>query len=161
MTRRNKLELEINKPMIIELLFDEPIVGESNFGVYYMYAVKHNGIEYSFFAPEEVHAELSKLSKGDKATVTKIVAQKGNKLVTKCDVRVHDKVNPKAKLVSVGEVIEEILPAEVLEEDEPDDYFFIMKQSYTDALKINSELNGMADPARIAITLFIARSKNR
>jgi len=34
MTRRTKLELEINKPTSIELLFDEPITGESQYGPY-------------------------------------------------------------------------------------------------------------------------------
>ena len=158
MTRRSKLELEINKPVTLELLYDEPIVGESNYGNYFMYAVNVNGMEYSYFAPEEVHAELSKLSKGDRAVITKIAAQRGSKLVTKYDVKVLNKVTPKAELVSIGDTIEEILPTPE-REDEPDEFFHIMKRSYSDALKINSDLNGMADPAKIAITLFIARSK--
>jgi hypothetical protein len=159
MTRRSKLELEINKPVNLELLYDDPIVGESNYGPYFMYAVSLDGIEYSFFAPEEVHNQLSKLSKGDKATVTKIAAQRGAKLVTKYDVRAEGKVAPKAQMVSVDEIIEDILP-EGDDQDDHDQFFQVMKQSYLDALKINSDLNGMADPAKIAITLFIARSKS-
>ena len=61
--------------------------------------------------------------------------------------------------VSVGEVIKDIIPSSYIE-DEPDEFFHIMKRSYSDALKINTDLNGMADPAKIAITLFIARSKS-
>ena len=152
MTRRSKLELEINRPVEIELLFDDPIVGESNFGQYFMYAVSVNGTEYSYFAPEEVHYELCKLYKSDKAIITKIAAQRGSKLVTKYDVKVLNKVTPKADVVSIGEAIEEILPTPEYE-DEPDEYFHVMKRSYSDALKINSDLNGMADPAKIAITL--------
>jgi hypothetical protein len=34
-----------------------------------------------------------------------------------------------------------------------------MLNSYQDALKIQEQLNGMVDVNRIAITLFIARSK--
>jgi hypothetical protein len=34
-----------------------------------------------------------------------------------------------------------------------------MMSSYRDALEISKELNGMADSEKIAITLFIARSK--
>lgn len=158
MTRRNKLELEINKPVAIELLYDEPIVGESNFGAYYMYAVTANGAEYSFFAPEEVHKELVYLRKGAKATITKTAQQKGSKLLTKYEVDIFNRA-PKTSAVSVGEAMAGIIP-DSLEDDENDEFFQIMKQSYTDALKINSELNGMADPAKIAITLFIARSKN-
>ncbi|MBK8944096.1 MAG: hypothetical protein IPM32_02390 [Ignavibacteriae bacterium] len=151
-----KLELEINKPVTIELLYDEPVTGRSEFGNYNMYAVSVNGNEYSYFAPDEVHKELSYLRKGAKATITKVAQQKGSKLVTKCIVDIFNRV-PKSNIVSIGEAIKDILPTEV--EDEPDEFFHIMKRSYSDALKINSDLNGMADPAKIAITLFIARSK--
>ena len=42
---RKKLELQqINSPVNLQLLFDEPLVGENKFGKYYMYAVK-NGEE--------------------------------------------------------------------------------------------------------------------
>ena len=155
MTKRMKLELEINKPVTVELLYDEPVTGRSEFGNYNMYAVSVNGNEYSYFAPDEVHLELSKLSKGDKAEITKIAAQRGNKLVTRYDVKVLSPV--RANSTFLNENISEILPVIT---DDPDEYFQIMKRSYSDALKINSDLNGMADPAKIAITLFIARSKS-
>ena len=155
MTKRMKLELEINKPVSVELLYDEPVTGRSDFGSYNMYAVSVNGNEYSYFAPDEVHSELSKLSKGDKAEITKIAAQRGNKLVTRYDVKVLSPV--RANSTFLNENISEIMPAIT---DDPDEYFQIMKRSYSDALKINSDLNGMADPAKIAITLFIARSKS-
>lgn len=157
MTKRMKLELAINKPVTIELLYDEPVTGKSEFGNYNMYAVSVNGNEYSYFAPDEVHMELSKLSKGDKAIIIKIAAQRGSKLVTKYEVKLLNQSKPKSEVISIGQAIEEILPEM---SDEPDEFFHIMKRSYSDALKINSELNGMADPAKIAITLFIARSKS-
>ncbi|MFZ1289556.1 MAG: hypothetical protein WAR79_05680 [Melioribacteraceae bacterium] len=152
-----KLELEINKPVTIELLYDEPVTGRSEFGNYNMYAISVNGNEYSYFAPDEVHLELIKLSKGGKAIITKIAAQRGSKLVTKYEVKLLNQPKPKSEVVSIGQAMEEILP-EI--SDEPDEFFLIMKRSYSDALKINSELNGMVDPAKIAITLFIARSKS-
>ena len=155
MTKRMKLELEINKPVTVELLYDEPVTGRSEFGNYNMYAVSVNGNEYSYFAPDEVHSELSKLSKGDKAEITKIAVQRGNKLVTRYDVKVLSPV--RANFTFLNENISESLPVIT---DDPDEYFQIMKRSYSDALKINSDLNGMADPAKIAITLFIARSKS-
>jgi hypothetical protein len=155
MTKRMKLELEINKPITVELLYDEPVTGRSEFGNYNMYAVSVNGNEYSYFAPDEVHLELSKLSKGDKAEITKIAAQRGNKLVTRYDVKALSPV--RANSTFLNENISEILHVIT---DDPDEYFQIMKRSYSDALKINSDLNGMADPAKIAITLFIARSKS-
>jgi hypothetical protein len=160
MTRRTKLELEINKPVTLELLFDEPITGESQYGSYSMYAVSVNGSEYSFFAPDEVHSELIKLGKCDKATITKFAAQKGSKVVTKYDVQLPNKVKAKSVVSSIAEVIDEVIPKEDIPDEAHDKYYDVMKKSYADALSINSELNGMADPARIAITLFIARSKS-
>lgn len=142
MTQRNKLELAVNQPTEIELLYDEPVTGRSQYGNYFMYAVNSNGQEYTFFAPEEVHSQLKGLSKGDKAVITKLASQRGNKIVTTYDVRTESKEE---------------------EPDSPDEsgdnFYEIMLQSYRDAIKITSELNGMADPSRIAITLFIARSK--
>lgn len=158
MTRRTKLELDINKPVVVEMLYDEPISGRSEFGNYNMYAVSVKGDEYSFFAPEEVHKELKFLRKGATATITKVAQQKGSKLITRYEVDIFNRV-PKPSAVSVGDVIDEIIP-DVQIDYEPDEFFHLMKRSYSDALKINTDLNGMADPAKIAITLFIARSKS-
>ncbi|MCK9212188.1 MAG: hypothetical protein M0P61_15215 [Ignavibacteriaceae bacterium] len=60
MAERKKLELQLNQPTRIELLFDEPVVGESKFGVYYLYAVRNGdgATEYSFFTPDEVDQKL-------------------------------------------------------------------------------------------------------
>jgi len=43
MTQRTKLELPINRPVEIELLYDEPVTGKSQYGQYYMYAVNSQG----------------------------------------------------------------------------------------------------------------------
>lgn len=174
MTHRSKLELSINKPVTVELLFDEPIKGESQYGNYSMYALSVKGVEYSYFAPDEVHTELFKLKKGDIATITKLAEQRGNKVVTTYKVETPSKVKTKAEFVSIGDAINEILP-DTSQEDhllpnnpsktdkthvEKDAYYKILKQSYADALEINSSLNGItADVARLCITLFIARSK--
>ena len=63
---RKKLELQINSPINLQLLFDEPLVGESKFGEYYMYAVKNGEQEYSFFAPLSVHEQLKRQTKRNK-----------------------------------------------------------------------------------------------
>ena len=149
MADRKKLELELNKPIALELLYDEPIVGKSRLGDYFLYAVK-NGTdeEYSFFAPEEVHSEMSKLKKGDKVQITKIAEQNGKKIVTKYDVKVLS--NGKAsddKSVSSQ-------PA-----NGKDNYYDIMLNSCRDAIKIQNELGGMFDAKSLAVTLFIARTK--
>lgn len=159
MTRRTKLELEINKPVEVELLYDEPVSGTSTYGSYNMYAVKDDtGMEWSFFAPEEVHKELSKLSKGDIAVITKIAAQKGSRVITKYDVQLPNKVKKTNSSVHIGEVLEQILPENGA--DSKDAFYEIMKSSYADALSINTELNGrVVSVEKIAVTLFIARSK--
>jgi hypothetical protein len=145
MTQRTKLELEINKPTELELLYDEPVTGKSQYGDYFLYAVKVNGSEYSYFPNEEIHEKLKTLRRGDKAVVTKLASQRGNKLVTVYNV-------------DVGESsASDSLPQQTKDSD--DRYYSIMLQSYRDALKINNELNGMVDPSKIAVTLFIARTR--
>ena len=143
------MELELNKPITLELLFDDPKIGQSQYGDFFLYAVKNgNGEEYSFFAPEEVHAKLSKLKKGNKVQITKTAEQNGKKIVTTFDVKVisngkasDDKSNPSQ-------------PA-----NGKDNYYEVMLNSCRDAMKIQSELGGMFDAKSIAVTLFIARTK--
>ena len=156
MVTRNKLELPINQPVNVELLYDEPVIGDNQYGQYYLYAVKNNGGEYSFFAPLEVHNELKHLRRGETATITKLAAQRGKKLITTYDV-VSKSIN-KEKPVTTQD--DSSIPEEVVTDKKPTDkYFEIMLSSYRDALLIQEELNGMVDVTRIAITLFIARSK--
>src|ERR1035437_5078422 len=91
MTTREKLELQINTPTTIELLFETPITGKSTYGHYAMYGIILDGREYSYFPPEDVHEKLKELHKGDKVIITKLAAQRGNKLVTAYDVQVVNK----------------------------------------------------------------------
>lgn len=151
MTQRNKLELPINEPVEIELLYDEPVTGISKYGNYYLYAVNANGNEFSFFPTEEVHEQIKDLKKGSRAIVTKLAAQRGNKLVTTYEVKLIGQEVKVAQMNSADDTLEE--------QETHDRYFDIMLNSYRDALEISKELNGMADPEKIAVTLFIARSK--
>jgi len=144
---RKKLELELNKPTHIEMLFDSPKVGESKYGMYYLYAVRNGDgqTEYSFFATDEVHEKLSGLSKGDAAVITKVAVQKGSKVVTSYEVEVAPKQpNPKT---------EEPFAERNLS------YLNAMIASFEDALVIQERFNGMANVNQIAITLFIQRTK--
>lgn len=153
MVQRTKLELEVNKPTEIELLYDEPISGESQYGNYNLYAVKVDESEYAFFPPKEVHDSLKNLKAGDKAVVTKLAAQRGNKIVSAFDVSIKGKSSSR---------IDAQKKEEVLSKDNimSDNYYELMLQSYKDAIRIMNELNNMSDPSRIAITLFIQRTKN-
>ena len=151
MTERRKLDLQLNQPAEIELLYDDPVVGKSQYGDYFLYAVKTKEAEFAFFAPEEVHSELQNLKRGDKAIVTKSAMQKGTKLVTKYLIEVPELTAKQ----SIDQVKEE-QPSK--QSNNTDRFYDVMLTSYKDALQIQSELNGMVDVSRIAITLFIARS---
>lgn len=130
----------IKKPLTLELLFDEPAIGQNQYGTYYLYAIKNgNGSEYSFFAPDEVHEQFKNLRKGDRVTINKTAEQKGTKVITKYDI------TPTVK------------EPEITSNNES--YYNAMLVSYEDALKIQQKLNGLCDVNRIAITLFIARNR--
>jgi len=150
MSERKKLELQLNQPTRIELLFDEPMVGESKFGAYYLYAVRNGdgATEYSFFAPDEVHQKLKELRKGSKAVVTKLAEQKGTKILTKYDVQVEETKQP-LKLHQPSAIIPQT----------SDGFYEMMLQSCKDAVRIQTDLGGLMDPKSLAVTLFIARSK--
>ena len=142
---RKKLELQINSPVNLQLLFDEPLVGESKFGEYYMYAVKNGKEEYSFFAPLSVHDQLKNKPKGTNFQLTKTATQKGKKLVTDYEVKFLDNGIKEEKNTAT----------------KPDDngYYEAMLQSYAEATKIQTQFNSCAIN-QCAITLFIARTKS-
>ena len=141
MPERKKLELELNKPVSLELLFDEPKIGQSQYGEYYLYAVRNGGPdELSFFATEDVHEKLSTMNKGDRFTITKIAEQKGSKIFTRYEVT--QQLNPSPPPIQ-----------------QSDNYYELMLSSCRDAIKIQQELGGLMDAKSLAVTLFIARSK--
>lgn len=150
MTQRKKLELDLNTSKEVELLFDEPVSGEGPYGTYHLYAVKSDNEEYSFFANDDVNEQLKNLSCGDKAILTKLSTQRGNRTFSKIIVETS----------KVKQPVKESEPEDPIIEDEYTDHLYdIMLSSYRDALKIQSELNGLVEVSRVAITLFIARSK--
>jgi hypothetical protein len=133
--------------MSLELLFDEPMVGQSRYGEYFLYAVKNGtDTEYSFFAPEEVNEKLKQLRKGQRFEITKLAEQKGTKIITKYEVKLKPTTD---------------LPDRQVGNPPPanDNFYEIMLSSCRDAVKIQNELGGMMDAKSIAVTLFIARSK--
>ena len=139
--KKKKLELELNKPVKIELLNDQCLIGTSRFGEYYLYNVRNgSNEELSYFADKEVHEKLKDLRKGDKAEICKRAEQKNSKIITSFDVKV---------------LKEETLP----DNSSKDNYFDIMLNSCRDAVRIQNELGGLMDAKSLAVTLFIARSK--
>ncbi len=127
--------------MSLELLFDEPMVGQSRFGEYYLYAVKNGtDAEYSFFAPAEVNEQIKTLRKGERFEITKLAEQKGTKIVTSYKVEKRSPVNE-------------------INKNSNDNFYDLMLTSCRDAVKIQNELGGLMDAKSLAVTLFIARSK--
>jgi hypothetical protein len=148
MADRKKLDLKLNQPAVLEMLFETPVVGNSSYGQYYLYAVKQgNNEEYNFFAPEELHEQMKELHKGNKVEITKLAEQKGSKIITKYDIKIISNGNGK----KVSDTETKTVPR--------DNYFDIMLASYLDALRIQESLNGILDVNKIAVCLFIARSK--
>jgi len=124
-------------------LFNEPLVGESKFGEYYMYAVKNGNEEYSFFAPLSVHEQLKDKPKGSKFQITKTATQKGkNKLVTDFEVKFLD--NGKEENFST--------------ESNGNYYFEEMKKSFDEATNLQKIYNGL-NLNSVALSLFISRTK--
>jgi len=120
---------------------DQCLIGTSRYGEYYLYNVRNGGNEeLSYFADKDVHEKLKDLHKGDKVEICKRAEQKGSKIITSFDVKVLKNDSPPGNASK-------------------DNYFETMLTSYQDALNIQEKLNGMVDVNRIAITLFIARSK--
>jgi hypothetical protein len=139
---RKKLELVVNKPIRLALLFDEPLVGESKFGEYYMYAVKNGDTEYSFFAPLKVHEQLKNKSRGTKFQLVKTAKEKNKKLITDFEIKFLNND-------------EQSIPKTVQTDSE---LFNAMLTSYDEATKIQSKYSAV-NLNQCAVTLFIARTR--
>lgn len=141
---RPKLDLEVNTPTKITLLFDKPIEGESRYGKYSLFVVKNgDGKEYSFFAPNDnVLEELKKYNQGDELILTKLASKRNNRVVTTYDIKPVEKVE-KEEIVSASQSI----------------YYRMMEMSFEEAIKLQNTFNGMANVNQIAITLFIQRTR--
>jgi hypothetical protein len=141
---RPKMELEVNKPTRIKLLFNDCVEGSSKYGKYYLYAIQNGdgASEYSLFAADELHKQLKQFKKDDELLVTKLAASRGNKIVVTWDVQKMEK------------------PMEDNPPTSNEDVFYTaMEKSFDEALRIQNRFNGMANVNQIAITLFIQRTK--
>jgi hypothetical protein len=138
------MELEVNKPTRIKLLFNDCVEGSSKYGKYYLYAIQNGdgASEYSLFAADELHKQLKQFKKDDELLVTKLAASRGNKIVVTWDVQKMEK------------------PMEDNPPTSNEDVFYTaMEKSFDEALRIQNRFNGMANVNQIAITLFIQRTK--
>lgn len=146
---RPKLELQLDQRVMLTLMKDKPYNGQSAFGPYSLYHVKDSsGIEYSFFAPEEVHAKIVQagLKAGDSFWISKQAVQNGKKVTTKLEVEVPAKPAPEAKQIHGSEAAD-------------DGYRDLMEKSLRDAIEATKAVNTMQwsveDIKSLAVTLFI------
>ena len=139
-----KVEItELNKPIKLTLLRNEPITGKNSYGEYHLYPVKdEQNNELSFFAPDDVHSVLAehKLKSGDEFILTRV--ENGKKGSSKLQVSIMGK---ESTLEPTQDKLKEI-----------------MVQSMKDAAEVVAavpDLGFRAEDARaIGLSLFIART---
>jgi len=142
-----KLELKLNESVKVTLLRDKAYEGESGFGKYYLYTVSHDGVEKSFFAPADIHEQISVhgLRKGSEFILHKKASQNGKKIT--------------------GELVfEPVKDTPALEPTNGNDHFKeVMAQCLQDAITIVRSIEGVPlqaeDVRAISRCLFIARTR--
>ena len=142
------VELKLNEEVRLKLRFDKCLVGKNAGGPYYLYGVtKDDGKDFSFFAPEDIHAQIVAcgLKTGSEFILRKVAGHNGKKLT--------------------GELVFEAVPQNDKakhsngNDNRADNYKELMLQSLQDAVEIAKDVNGI-DVQRIGMTVFIARTKS-
>jgi hypothetical protein len=68
-----KYEFQPDQPTQVTLKFNQPRIGQGQFGTWYFYGATINGMEIGFFAPETLHQRIQfiGLKAGSTCTITK------------------------------------------------------------------------------------------
>jgi hypothetical protein len=152
---RPKVELLLQKPVLLKLLKDKPYEGNSSYGTYLLYTVEQDGVEKAYFATPEVHHEIvTKGAKaGDEIVLTKTAHPNGRRITPKIDVDIMKK-----RVESEQVEASETQPASLT-----DGLKTIMETSLKEAVEITRSVQGVPfqneDIQKIASCLFIARTK--
>lgn len=143
-----KLELKLNETVKVTLLKDKAYEGTSSFGPYYLYTVSHDGVEKSFFAPENIHADI--LAHGLKA---------GSEFI------LHKRAGQNGKKIT-GELVFELVPKGQIQLEPTngsDQFKEIMANCLQDAIALARGIDGVPlqaeDVRAISSCLFIARTR--
>ena len=67
----NTFKLNPTDANVVELMYNEPKTGTNNYGDWYLYGVRKDGVETSFFATDALHKKLSAYSQGAKLSIKK------------------------------------------------------------------------------------------
>ena len=145
-----KLELKLNDSVRVTLLRDKCYAGTNGFGPYYLYSVSHDGVEKSFFAPENIHADIVAhgLHAGSEFILHKKASQNGKKITGELQ---FEAVETKA------------VPKNGNGNGHSDKFKGIMESSLREAVEITQAVAGVPfqneDIQKIASCLFIARTR--
>ena len=67
----NTFKLSPTDANVVELMYNQPKTGTNNYGDWYLYGVRKDGVETSFFATDALHKKLSVYSQGAKLSIQK------------------------------------------------------------------------------------------
>jgi len=143
-----KLELKLNETARVKLLRDKPYEGKNGFGPYYLYSVSHDGVEKSFFAPENIHADIVAhgLHAGSEFILHKRASQNGKRITGELQFE-----PVKQDTVQLGPT------------NGTDHFREVMQQCLRDAITIVRGIEGVPmqaeDVRAISSCLFIARTR--
>jgi hypothetical protein len=145
-----KLDLQVNTSATITLMQDKPVTGKNAYGDWYLFGVESEGQEYSFFANDEVSNFVSenKLGKGDAIKITKIISKNGKKNQTGYQMEIISRAKHNGNGQSNGN-------------GRTKEDYDVMHDSLTQGIQLQKDLGSVIDVNRIAITLFITRTKQK
>ena len=67
----NTFKLNPTDANVVELLYNAPKTGTNDYGNWFLYGVRKDGVETSFFATDALHKKLSVYSQGAKLSIQK------------------------------------------------------------------------------------------
>ena len=82
--QKPRLKFKANLPEDVELTFDKPKQGEGQYGEWFMYGCKHEGVEKVFFPSKMLHTmiQMLGLKEGSKFTILKNEGDDGKMFFT-------------------------------------------------------------------------------
>lgn len=78
--RMPTLQIKYNTAYPVELLYDQPKQGESQYGKYNLYGLEYDGEQYGLFAEDALHEELKQYKKGSRVVIERNQGSKGQLL---------------------------------------------------------------------------------
>jgi hypothetical protein len=156
-SNKPKLELQVNIPKKIQLLQATPVVGENQYGKWWLYNVFSDDKEQSFFAPEQVVNFISEnnLKRNSELEITKRLVKNGRKNVADFEISIVQNGTAQGN----GNPGSPELPSSD-EQYQVSSEFKTMFKSMNEALMLRDKLGGDVDVSKIGITLFLTKIKS-